>query len=137
MSARLKVSLFSQVRFNERGYNCDSMSSNTKSNDEKASPWPHDKEVQLFYALKGRRPVGINRFFQMMFIQEEFSNLTGQDVPSEEIWKYLDTLYDLDALNENEEEPFATEEKDFTLPDEYHQSQQKETQPPAKAKTRS
>lgn len=110
------------------------MSGKPKSNNEKSVQWSPEKEVQLFYALKGRRPVGINRFFQMMFIQEEFSNLTGQDVSSEEIWKYLETLYDLDALNENEEESIVGEEKDFILPEEYHQSQ---PQPQAKTKTRS
>ncbi|XP_074600598.1 MRG/MORF4L binding protein [Brevipalpus obovatus] len=82
-------------------------------------PWPPEKEIQLLYALKGRRPVGVNRFFQMIFIQEEFSRLTGKDVPSHEIWKYLETLYDIEALNENEEEPYIYEEKEFSLPSDY------------------
>jgi len=81
--------------------------------------WPPEKEIQLLYALKGRRPVGVNRFFQMIFIQEEFSRLTGKDVPSHEIWKYLETLYDIEALNENEEESYIYEEKEFSLPTEY------------------
>ena len=101
--------------------NKDGLSSQNKK--EEIQPWKPEKEVQLFYALGGRRPVGINRFFQMIFVQEEFNRLTGQEVTSEVIWKYLDTLYDMDALNENEDLPFNNEQSDFVLPPEYHITQ--------------
>ncbi|XP_015786174.1 MRG/MORF4L-binding protein [Tetranychus urticae] len=97
--------------------NKDGLSSQNKK--EEIQPWKPEKEVQLFYALGGRRPVGINRFFQMIFVQEEFNRLTGQEVTSEVIWKYLDTIYDMDVLNENEDLPFSNKQSDFVLPHDY------------------
>uniref|UniRef100_T1KZ13 Uncharacterized protein n=1 Tax=Tetranychus urticae TaxID=32264 RepID=T1KZ13_TETUR len=55
----------------------------------------------------------------MIFVQEEFNRLTGQEVTSEVIWKYLDTIYDMDVLNENEDLPFSNKQSDFVLPNDY------------------
>lgn len=89
----------------------------------------------------------------MIFVQEEFNRLTGQEVTSDVIWKYLDTIYDMDALvcydllklssilrdfnisflsilqNENDDLPFSNKQIDFVLPNDYQTSSMPISQP--------
>lgn len=53
----------------------------------------------------------------MAFICEKFAEAIKKDVPSSKIWTQLETMYNLEALNENESLPFPNETQDFTLPD--------------------
>ncbi|RWS27875.1 mrg-binding protein-like protein [Leptotrombidium deliense] len=78
--------------------------------------WSAENEVHLFYALKGHKPVGVNRYFHMICIQDLFNNLVNKEVTSKIIWDHLDKLYDMDALHENEDIPFPNDETDFSLP---------------------
>lgn len=79
--------------------------------------WNVDTEVQLFHAMKGHKPVGVNRYFQMACIHEKFSASLNKDISSQTIWDHLDTMYDMAALHESEILPFPNPENEFVLPD--------------------
>uniref|UniRef100_G3MPR3 MRG-binding protein n=1 Tax=Amblyomma maculatum TaxID=34609 RepID=G3MPR3_AMBMU len=82
-----------------------------------AFDWNADTEVQLFHAMRGHRPVGVNRHFQMACIQEKFSASLNKEVSSQVIWDHLDTMYDMAALHESEILPFPNNECEFSLPE--------------------
>lgn len=79
--------------------------------------WNVDSEVQLFHAMKGHKPVGVNRYFQMACIHEKFSASLNKDISSQTIWDHLDTMYDMAALHESEILPFPNPDNEFVLPD--------------------
>ncbi|ESP00564.1 hypothetical protein LOTGIDRAFT_213024 [Lottia gigantea] len=81
--------------------------------------WNVDMEVGLFHAMRGHKPVGVNRHFQMIYIHNKINDSLGlsRKITSNEIWKQLSTLYQLQALNESEILPFPNKEIDFILPD--------------------
>uniref|UniRef100_A0A1E1XA89 Putative chromatin modification-related protein eaf7 n=1 Tax=Amblyomma aureolatum TaxID=187763 RepID=A0A1E1XA89_9ACAR len=82
-----------------------------------AFDWNADTEVQLFHAMRGHKPVGVNRYFQMACIHEKFSASLNKDIASQTIWDHLDTMYDMAALHESEILPFPNNENEFVLPD--------------------
>lgn len=88
----------------------------TDKNDDRLD-WNVDSEVQLFYSMKGHKPVGVNKHFQMACIHEKFRNSIQKDVSSQQIWDHLETMYDMGALHESEILPFPNEECEFRLPD--------------------
>lgn len=82
--------------------------------------WTPENEIRLFNALKNRRPVGLNRNFQMLFISENFNNLMNREVPSSVLWERLSQLYDLETLNENDSPPSSIiDDHDFALPSDF------------------
>ncbi|XP_050294084.1 MRG/MORF4L-binding protein [Anthonomus grandis grandis] len=79
--------------------------------------WTVVNEGQLLDAMVGHKPVGINKYFQMALICDKFANNLCKDVDPEKIWEHLQTMYNLEALDENESIPFPNHEKEFSLPD--------------------
>lgn len=79
--------------------------------------WDVDMEVQLFYTMANHKPVGINKHFQMACIWEKLSNSITTEVSTNDIWKHLDTLYDLSMLDDTEPIPFPNHEVPFGLPE--------------------
>uniref|UniRef100_A0A182P1R7 MRG-binding protein n=1 Tax=Anopheles epiroticus TaxID=199890 RepID=A0A182P1R7_9DIPT len=79
--------------------------------------WTAEEEVQLFLAMEGVKPAGINRHFFMACIVERLSRALQREISSETIWSHLRTLYNLKALNEQEPVPFVNDECDFCLPE--------------------
>ncbi|XP_038056929.1 MRG/MORF4L-binding protein-like isoform X2 [Patiria miniata] len=76
--------------------------------EELSLSWSVEMEVNLFHAMRGHKPVGVNKNFQMMCIHDKLQQSTGRKVTSQQIWQHLSTMYDMQALSE------------FTLPsDEY------------------
>ncbi|XP_060528516.1 MRG/MORF4L-binding protein isoform X2 [Cylas formicarius] len=53
----------------------------------------------------------------MVFICDNFSNSLHKDVDSQKIWDHLETMYNLEALDESELLPFPNSEKEFSLPE--------------------
>ena len=129
--------------------------------------WTTDDEVALLYALRNHKPVGksfchslgcriliiahlfagVDRFFQMIIIQDALNERLKQGVTTNAIWSYLDTLYDMDTLvsvstrcvdlllylfcspfpqHENEEIPFPNADIEFSLPEEFFKKSQPE-----------
>ncbi|KAH8415920.1 hypothetical protein KR222_003553 [Zaprionus bogoriensis] len=79
--------------------------------------WSAEEELQLFHAMDGLRPVGINKHFYMSCIAERLSKSLNREMPSELIWKHLSTMYKLKELDEQECLPFPNEEREFSLPE--------------------
>ncbi|XP_055694781.1 MRG/MORF4L-binding protein [Lutzomyia longipalpis] len=94
------------------------MSIKEKSENEEIE-WSPQMEIQLFFALDGLKPVGINKYFFMTCIADRLSKALDRDVSTEAIWSHLKTMYNLDALDELEPLPFPNEQKEFSLPDEF------------------
>lgn len=91
-----------------------------KSDDMEISEnlqWDVDMEVQLFYAMAGHKPVGINKHFHMACIWEKLSNSITKEITTRDIWDHLETLYDIPLLDETESVPFPNEDVDFSLPE--------------------
>lgn len=55
-------------------------------------------EIAFFRAITHARPVGINRHFHLLAVQQHIKNDAGQLVPIEQLWAKLESLYSLDAL---------------------------------------
>lgn len=79
--------------------------------------WTAEEEIQLFYAMGGLKPVGVNRHFYIACITDRLSRSLNRDYTTESIWVHLRTMYNLDALEDLEPLPFPNEEKEFSLPE--------------------
>lgn len=53
----------------------------------------------------------------MALICDKFAENLRKDVDPQKIWAHLETMYNLEALDENESIPFPNNEKEFSLPD--------------------
>ncbi|ALC40644.1 MrgBP [Drosophila busckii] len=84
--------------------------------------WSADEELQLFHAMEGLRPVGINKHFYMSCISERLSKSLNREMPSDLIWRHLGTMYKLKELDELECLPFPNEEREFCLPEQEYGS---------------
>ncbi|KAL6260549.1 hypothetical protein P5V15_008070 [Pogonomyrmex californicus] len=79
--------------------------------------WNVENEIQLFFAMNGHKPVGVNKYFHMVCIWEKFRAAIHKDVPLKMIWDHLESMYDLMALDDMEDLPFPGQEIDFSLPE--------------------
>ena len=108
------------------------LSTNESGDDDRSSDvveWTAENEIHLLNALRNRRPVGINRNFQMVFINENFNRLIRREVPSSVLWDHLDDMYDMETLNDNDSPPSpVTEEVEFFLPAEFDELKEQKTQ---------
>lgn len=86
--------------------------------------WSAEEEVHLFHAMEGLRPVGINKHFYMSCIAQRFSKALNREVPSDMIWRHLETMYKLKELDHLESLPFPNEEREFSLPEQDYGSLQ-------------
>lgn len=53
----------------------------------------------------------------MAFICDKFIDNINKEVHSEKIWEHLETMYNLEALDESESLPFPNDEREFYLPE--------------------
>ncbi|XP_015590555.1 MRG/MORF4L-binding protein isoform X2 [Cephus cinctus] len=79
--------------------------------------WNVENEIQLFFAMNGHKPVGVNKYFHMVCIWEKFRAAIHKDVSLKIIWDHLESMYDLMALDDTEDLPFPSNEIDFNLPE--------------------
>ncbi|XP_001663179.2 MRG/MORF4L-binding protein [Aedes aegypti] len=79
--------------------------------------WSPEDEIQLFFAMEGIRPVGINRHFAIACITERLSKALNWEVTSDMVWSHLRTMYNLKALDDQEQLSLPNEESDFSLPE--------------------
>ncbi|XP_041359324.1 MRG/MORF4L-binding protein-like [Gigantopelta aegis] len=95
--------------------------------DDSEINWNVDMEVNLFHAIRHHKPVGVNRFFQMIFIHDKLNAAHSglKTFTCKQIWGHLSQMYDLQALNESENFPFPNKASEFTLPEEYSSLMQK------------
>ena len=57
-----------------------------------------DGEIHFFRSIMRARPVGVNRHFHVMSIQTAIEKGLKQSVSVDDIWKKLESCYDLEAL---------------------------------------
>uniref|UniRef100_A0A915IGC3 Uncharacterized protein n=1 Tax=Romanomermis culicivorax TaxID=13658 RepID=A0A915IGC3_ROMCU len=94
-----------------------------------SQPLSVEQQVLVLGALLRHKPVGINRHFEIIAIQDQvnkqlstkYGETAGEklSLTCEEIWRFLDTLYDLKGLEESSGENFTPEEFEFRLPESY------------------
>ncbi|XP_062134882.1 MRG/MORF4L-binding protein [Drosophila sulfurigaster albostrigata] len=84
--------------------------------------WSAEEELQLFHAMEGLRPVGVNKHFYMSCISERLSKSLNREMPSDLIWRHLGTMYKLKELDNLESLPFPNEEREFSLPEQDYAS---------------
>ncbi|XP_059055878.1 MRG/MORF4L-binding protein [Achroia grisella] len=89
--------------------------SELKAND--VVEWDVEMEIQLFYAMANHKPVGINKHFHMACIWEKLSNSITKEVSTKDIWKHLESLYEISLLDDTERIPFPNQEVAFSLPE--------------------
>ncbi|XP_066143629.1 MRG/MORF4L-binding protein [Euwallacea fornicatus] len=80
--------------------------------------WNVVNEGQLLDAMVGHKPVGVNKYFQMALICDKLAENLRKDVNPEKIWAHLQTMYNLEVLDDNESIPFPNVVKEFSLPSE-------------------
>lgn len=79
--------------------------------------WSAEEEIQLFKALGGLKPIGINKHFYMACICGRLSAALKRDIYPDMVWAHLQTMYNLDILDSMEPLPFPQDQCDFALPD--------------------
>lgn len=82
-----------------------------------AMEWNAEEEIQLFKALGGLKPIGINKHFFMACICDRLSAALKRDISADVVWAHLHTMYNLEMLDSMEPLPFPQDERDFALPD--------------------
>lgn len=89
------------------------------ADDEKMEEiqWSAEEEIQLFFALDGLKPVGINKHFFMACICDRLSKALNREIATETIWSHLKSMYNLKALDDLEKLPFPNNIEDFSLPE--------------------
>lgn len=53
----------------------------------------------------------------MALIMDKFTDHLKKDIHPDKVWSHLETMYNLDALDESESLPFPNDERDFALPE--------------------
>ncbi|XP_058830536.1 MRG/MORF4L-binding protein [Topomyia yanbarensis] len=95
----------------------DVMATVKEKTDSECTEWSPEEEIQLFFAMDGLKPIGINRHFFIVCVVERLSKALNREINSDAVWSHLKTMYNLKALNEQEQLPFPNEESDFCLPE--------------------
>ena len=85
-----------------------------------SAEWSVHEEVKLFQAMRHNKPVGVNKHFAIVKIHEQLKENFERKVTIPQLWAYLKTMFNIDALDEFETEPFPNEkEVEFSLPADY------------------
>ncbi|RKP09952.1 chromatin modification-related protein EAF7-domain-containing protein [Thamnocephalis sphaerospora] len=66
--------------------------------------WTPTMEAVLFRAVTRYKPVGMHKHFRMLAVLREFNRRSKVRRTAAEIWAHLTTMYDLDMLDEMEED---------------------------------
>jgi len=79
--------------------------------------WDLVSELALYQAMLVHKPAGINKHFSVALVADKLSEQLGKPVFASAIWKKLETLYNLNTVEDREEAiPFSLERKEFCLP---------------------
>ncbi|CAO3660035.1 unnamed protein product [Umbelopsis ramanniana] len=80
--------------------------------ESEESDWQVQKELALLNAIPKCKPVGMHKHFRIISIQRQYNQDSPTPLTIEEIWRELEHLYGIEALNELEE---ADEEDDMDM----------------------
>uniref|UniRef100_A0AA82MMS8 Putative mrg-binding protein n=1 Tax=Schistosoma mansoni TaxID=6183 RepID=A0AA82MMS8_SCHMA len=81
--------------------------------------WNLESEIQLFHAILNHKPVGADRHFQMIYVCNLVNSFVSDPISTDDIWKKLGSLYNMEELHDSEVNPFQSKMKEFSLPEEY------------------
>ncbi|KAG0380166.1 hypothetical protein BGX24_009781, partial [Mortierella sp. AD032] len=94
---------------------------------ENNNSWDESMEMALFYAATKFKPVGMHKHFRMVNLHKHFNKHSPTPCTIAELWDKLESMYDLQTLDEredsglfadeddDEEEDSDSEEKDFSF----------------------
>ncbi|KAH8548729.1 chromatin modification-related protein EAF7-domain-containing protein [Umbelopsis sp. PMI_123] len=68
--------------------------------ESEESDWQAQKELALLNAISKCKPVGMHKHFRIISIQRQFNQDNSTPLTIEEIWRELEHLYGIEALNE-------------------------------------
>lgn len=78
--------------------------------------WTTEHINHLLHAMKGYRPIGVEKHFHMMFILEKFRSRSGLNVTADALWDYIEELYDINLLSERDNEEIRKKPVEYSLP---------------------
>lgn len=78
--------------------------------------WTSEMINHLLHSLKGYRPYGVDKHFQMMFILEKFRARSGLNVSAEVLWDHIEELYDIKYLTDRELDEFRKKTVEYSIP---------------------
>ncbi|CAH8449510.1 unnamed protein product [Schistosoma turkestanicum] len=81
--------------------------------------WTLESEIHLFHAILNHKPVGADRHFQMIYVSNLVNSFLSDTISTDDIWKKLGSLYNMEELHDSEINPFQAKMKEFNLPEEY------------------
>lgn len=81
--------------------------------------WSVETQVSLLHAMQNHKPIGLRRHFEMVLIEGELNKHSNYKLNNNNIWNYLNSLYNLNALNESERGE-KLEQREFELPSEFN-----------------
>nr|AAW26296.1 SJCHGC05033 protein [Schistosoma japonicum]CAX73399.1 MRG-binding protein [Schistosoma japonicum] len=81
--------------------------------------WTIESEIRLFHAILNHKPVGADRHFQMIYVSNLINSFLNEPISTDNIWKKLSSLYNMEELHDSEVNPFQTKMREFNLPEEY------------------
>lgn len=77
--------------------------------------WTSEQSYHLLQAMRGYKPFGIEKHFQMMFILEKFRSRSNIDVSADTLWDHIEEYYDINQLTKKEIEKLKIKTIDFSL----------------------
>ncbi|KAG0358537.1 hypothetical protein BG005_002219 [Podila minutissima] len=74
--------------------------------------WDETMEMALCYAAIKFKPVGMHKHFRMINLQRHFNKISPRQCTIAELWEKIGTMYNLQALDEREEDVEEEEEEE-------------------------
>ncbi|KAJ1973166.1 hypothetical protein H4R35_004255 [Dimargaris xerosporica] len=62
--------------------------------------WTPQREIALYQAMVGKRPVGLHKHFRMVAIYHQFLNSGVEPCTTQDIWEKLNEMFDLQILDD-------------------------------------
>lgn len=78
--------------------------------------WNSELTNHLLQSLRGFKPYGVDKHFQMIFIMEKFRNKSGLNLSADAVWEQIEDLYNIEYLTERETNEHKRRTVDYTMP---------------------
>merc|ERR1711892_1434225 len=106
-----------QTQETKKSQNREKRKKNKSRKMSNETKWSSEEEVSLFQALRDHKPIRIAKNFHMLSIMHKIKISSGRPFTADQIWRKLNSLYQLDMLEETEIMNFQQCERTvFSLP---------------------